>query len=242
MFAARSVFLPLVLAAAACAAETTSGTSLPRQSPFLPPGGAAPTAAPAETLEFTGVSLIGTKADLVFHDKAAKKSHWIAEGDTKDGIAVLRYDARRQQAVVKVNGVEKVLSLRKGSGPVNAPAAAQPLPTGFNVPVANAAVPVPVGAPVPPAAAPVASAPVPTAPVAAATKPDNPATPEAQVKAETEARMLVSDLLEIGMAQRKAYEEAQRKAAEGNASPTPAPGATQPSAGTPAQPEKPNGN
>ena len=31
---------------------------------------------------------------------------------------------------------------------------------------------------------------------------------------EREARMLVSDLLEIGMRQRKAYEEAQRKAAE----------------------------
>lgn len=37
-----------------------------------------------------------------------------------------------------------------------------------------------------------------------------PATPQ---EAEREARMLVSDLLEIGMQQRKAYEEAQRKAA-----------------------------
>ena len=33
------------------------------------------------------------------------------------------------------------------------------------------------------------------------------------VKQEREARMLVSDLLEIGMQQRKAYEEAARKAA-----------------------------
>jgi hypothetical protein len=31
-------------------------------------------------------------------------------------------------------------------------------------------------------------------------------------KQEREARMLVSDLLEIGMQQRKAYEEAQKKA------------------------------
>lgn len=37
-----------------------------------------------------------------------------------------------------------------------------------------------------------------------------PATP---AEAEREARMLVSDLLEIGIAHRKAYEEAQRKAA-----------------------------
>lgn len=72
-------------------------------------------------------------------------------------------------------------------------------------------------------------------------KPEAPATPESQVKAETEARMLVSDLLEIGMAQRKAYEEAQKRAAEGNATP-PANSATTTAAGTtpaPAtQPEK----
>lgn len=37
--------------------------------------------------------------------------------------------------------------------------------------------------------------------------------PSSPAEAEREARMLVSDLLEIGMAQRKAYEEAQRKAA-----------------------------
>jgi hypothetical protein len=40
-----------------------------------------------------------------------------------------------------------------------------------------------------------------------------PTTPaqEAIIKQETEARNLVSDLLEIGMAQRRAYEEAQRR-------------------------------
>ncbi len=76
-----------------------------------------------------------------------------------------------------------------------------------------------------------------------------------QARQEEEARMLVSDLLEIGMAQRKAYEEAQKRAASGQsaqaqpsqatAQPAPAPaqpmaaqptaeaGATQPTAGTP---------
>jgi hypothetical protein len=52
------------------------------------------------------------------------------------------------------------------------------------------------------------------------------------VKAETEARMLVSDLLEIGIAQRKAYEDAQRRAAEGKSGQPPA-------ADQPAQPAKP---
>jgi hypothetical protein len=48
--------------------------------------------------------------------------------------------------------------------------------------------------------------------------------------------MLVSDLLEIGMAQRRAYEEAQRKAAEGgaqNPSPPPNPAGTTPQSGQP---------
>lgn len=48
---------------------------------------------------------------------------------------------------------------------------------------------------------------VPVAPTVPLPPPSTPA------EAEREARMLVSDLLEIGMQQRKAYEEAQRKAA-----------------------------
>lgn len=40
--------------------------------------------------------------------------------------------------------------------------------------------------------------------------------PIAQLEQEREARMLVSDLLEIGIQQRKAYEAAQRSAAEKN--------------------------
>ena len=52
-------------------------------------------------------------------------------------------------------------------------------------------------------------------------QPVPPAPPQRQ---EAEARMLVSDLLEIGMAQRRAYEEAQRRQAQGNPPPAPAPG------------------
>jgi hypothetical protein len=146
--------------------------------------------------------------------------------------------------VVKVNGVEKTLQLRKGSGPLNAPTPVQPLPTGFNVANVNAGAPATPGGPMPMMlpATPVAAAAAPVAPPTP--KPEAPATPESQAKAETEARMLVSDLLEIGMAQRKAYEEAQRRAAEGNAQPatTQNPSATTPTAGTQPQPEKPNGN
>ena len=60
-------------------------------------------------------------------------------------------------------------------------------------------------------------------------KPTGEAKPLTVARQEEEARMLVSDLLEIGMAQRKAYEEAQKKAASGPPDqpappPTPPPG------------------
>jgi hypothetical protein len=42
--------------------------------------------------------------------------------------------------------------------------------------------------------------------------PQPPPAPGSIAQQETEARMLVSDLLEIGIQQRKAYEDAQKKA------------------------------
>ena len=53
----------------------------------------------------------------------------------------------------------------------------------------------------------------PLAPASGAAVPTEPAPLLTQAEQEREARMLVSDLLEIGLQQRKAYEEAQRKAA-----------------------------
>ncbi len=233
----RAAVIPFALAAAAWAQDKPLG--LPKNSPFedrRKP--AAQVAAASETIEFAGVSAMGKRTDLVIHDKTSKKSHWIAEGETKEGITVLKYDARREQVVVKVNGAEKILQLRKGSGPVNAVAGVPSLPSGFNTPMPTASVvqtnqqPGPSGgAPSPIAESPVAAAAQPTP------KPEGPPTPEGQQKQETEARMLVSDLLEIGMAQRKAYEDAQRRAASGETTP-PAAAAGAP-APTNTQPDKP---
>lgn len=232
---ARAALFPLLLVAVAAAAEKSTG--LPKNSPFMPAGGAAgPVEGAKENIEFAGVSSIGSKTDLIFYDKTAKKNHWIAVGESKEGISVVKYDERREQATVKVNGVEKILALRKGNASTGAPRAVAGLPASFNTPT-PAAMPLP--APVNPTSpamnpAPVAdvsaAAPAPSsAPAAASTPPPVPDTPQA--KQETEARMLVSDLLEIGMAQRKAYEEAQRKAAEGNAQ--------NPATATPAAPPNP---
>jgi hypothetical protein len=158
---------------------------------------------------------VGKLTEYIFVDKTNKKNHWIAKGDTKEGITVLNYDDQRQEAVVKINGTQKTLALRKATGPANAPGVVTNVQTGLASPPplplpAGAATQVSWSAPATPAPAPAAPAATPPAP-----KPETPNTPEAVAKAETEARMLVSDLLEIGMAQRKAYEEQQRKAAEG---------------------------
>jgi hypothetical protein len=231
------VLLAPAFAVALGAADTSTGIA--KESPFKLRGGpAAPTATATETIEFAGVSsIVGKKTDLIFYDKTAKKSHWITPGETKEGIAVINYDERREEAVVKINGVQKTLALRKPSGPVGTARPVAHQASGFNI-----ASPVPLPSPVaaPPAMqnAPAASNPgsAPTnptdspAPVNAA--PSSPA--EVQQKQETEARMLVSDLLEIGMAQRRAYEEAQRKAAQGNAPAAPAT-ADPTQAGQPAQ-------
>jgi hypothetical protein len=232
----RLVLVPLILAATAWGEDKPKGLST--ESPFAPAGGAAAPGAPAnENIEFAGVTTIGKRTDLIFYDKTAKKSHWLAKGETKAGITLLNYDAQREQAVVKVNGVEKVLTLRKGKGATGAPSqAVTTLPAGFNVSPSTGVPGVTLG-PTSGVAMAGNSASTPEAPPPAkpSPAPSGPVTPEMQARQETEARMLVSDLLEIGMAQRRAYEEAQRKAAEAN------PAAPTGQTATPPSAEKPNG-
>src|SRR6185436_20565272 len=97
-FIARIAFVPLLFAVALHAAEKT--TALPKSSPFGAPGAPPVAAADAtERIEFAGVSAVGKKTDLIFYDKTAKKSHWIGLGETKEGIAVVTYDERREQAI-----------------------------------------------------------------------------------------------------------------------------------------------
>ena len=200
-FTRNAALLPLLLAATTFGAE--SGTALSKLTPFgtaRAAGGAGDAA--GEIIEFTAVSTIGKKTELVFLDKTTKKNHWLAKGETKAGIALLNYDAALEQAVVKVNGVEKTLKLRKSQGAAGPGRTVAAVPTGFNVPA-----PAFTSAPAGMTAA--------VAPLPATPGPAGPATPQTQAQQETEARMLVSDLLEIGMAQRKAYEEKQKQAGGG---------------------------
>lgn len=233
---------PMLLRRAACfllviPAGLVAQTSLPKQSPFSPSGAAgANQVAANETLEFAGVSSVGKKTDVIIFDKATKRKHWIPIGETIEGISVVRYDASRDLAIVKVNGAEKVLPLRKATRSAPGPAPVAPVQMGFNVPP-PATTPAPAATQVaaPPPTQVAMAEPVPATQPAPVAPTPAPQTPEAHAKAETEARMLVSDLLEIGMAQRKAYEEAQRKAAAGatagQPAQPPAPGQTPPTAG-----------
>lgn len=228
------------------AAAETSGA--PKNSPFMPAttGGAAVVSA-SETIEFAGISSVGKRTDLIFHDKAAKKSRWVGVGETVEGISVVSFDPRRDEAVVKINGVQKTLALRKGSrtasGPAPAPVAVMPAAAGFAVPTP---LPLPGAEPLQgtnstnSAPGQMTAAPAPAAPPVAPAVPAGPVTPTQVAKQESDARMLVSDLLEIGMAQRKAYEEAHRRAAQGETAPaaatTPAPGQSGNAPATPGQP------
>jgi hypothetical protein len=97
----------------------------------------------------------------------------------------LSYDQGRDQAVVKFDGGTHVLSLRKAS-------------TSASMPIAAVFTPMQPG-PATPAAKPIVD------PSTLGKSPE-------VIKQEREARMLVSDLLEIGMEQRKAYEKAHQQA------------------------------
>lgn len=133
-----------------------------------------------------------------------KRSLWIPLGQTVGDISAVSYDALNDQAVIRAGGQTLTITLRK--------AAIKP---GTNI--VHTVAPPPMPAPV--ASAPATSpsgagpgAPVPGADPSLPPQPPPPA-PGTQAFKEQEARMLVTDLLEIGLEQRKAYEAAQREAA-----------------------------
>ncbi len=179
--------LAVLALAAALAGRAPAQAPLTKDSPFLPPAGSAE-AAPAanESLTLTGVSGLGKNALVCIYDTQAKRGYWIPVGTTTEGIKVLNYDNARDQAVITVGGQQKLLTLRNSS-------------------IANAGSN--PGQPAPSFASPTTAMPTPTQGT-----PQPPPPPGSVAQQETEARMLVSDLLEIGMQQRKAYEEAQKKA------------------------------
>ncbi len=165
-----------------------------KDSPFLPRGTAvtAPAGAANDGYQLSGYVALAKGGMLSVTRVSDKRSLWIPVGSTVNDITAVSYDSNNDQAVIRVGGQTLSISLRKSS-----------VVPGHNI--------APVAATAAPAAAPALPAP----PAVNPALPPQPPPPALGTQAyqEREARMLVTDLLEIGLEQRKAYEAAQREAA-----------------------------
>jgi len=174
------------LALLASGAAAFGQATLVGNSPFMPAGGAAgAAAAPAEAYELAGSSVQGNDVSVCIFERQAKHSRWIPVGGISDGIHVISFDAAHDKVVVTIGGAIKELSMRK------------PMFASVSTPSLARAAPAVIEPAAPPA--PIAS--------------DSPAPARTAAQEQREARMLVSDLLEIGVQQRKAYQDAKQKAA-----------------------------
>lgn len=166
-----------------------------KDSPFLPPSSAAPAGQAASAgYALTGMTVVGKDTLLSVTNQSDKRSVWIPVGKTSGDITAVSYDPAAEKAVIRAGGQNYTLVLKKGAV-LPGPAVTFPQPA----PTATAAAPQPTPPPVE----------VP------------PGNLSPQEEKEMEARMLVTDLLEIGQQQRKAYAEAQRQAAAKGTGQTP---------------------
>ena len=160
-------------------------------SPFAAQRGAGPSAGPAEAYELAGSTTEGSQVTVCIYVRQKKHSEWIGVGETSGGIRVVSYDAASDSAVVMIDGARKDLAMRQATVAALGPSYDPRVQAAGGGLVASL-VPAPSG----------------------------PSTPESLAHDQREARMLVSDLLEIGVQQRKAYQDAKQKAAA-SASPQP---------------------
>ena len=108
----RRTLLPLALTGGVSLGAAQ--TELPKSSPFMSLGGPGVPTAAVEVIEFAAVRTIGPRTEIDLYDTQLKKNHWIPLGGTADGMSVLSYDARHDQIIAKIDGVNKTLRLRQG--------------------------------------------------------------------------------------------------------------------------------
>jgi hypothetical protein len=184
------------LAALGCAGTLFGQTALVANSPFAPVGAAAESVAnaPAEAFELAGSTVQGSQVTVCIFERKKKHSEWIPVGGESDGVHVISYDGAHDTVVVTIGGERKQLSMQKSVvASTNPPAGGRAL-------------------------APARAVAAPVAPIASSA-PDAPANPATAARDQREARMLVSDLLEIGVQQRKAYQDAKQRTASGTPPP-----------------------
>jgi len=178
------IAMALAFAAALSAAE-------PGASPFLPAGSKPAPAAPAPDLDLQGlqlseISVIGDEQQFNLVNTRTKQSFWLGLGASEGGFTVESYDAEGDSVVVSRGGKTRRLELRQSkiiaSGAANS-----------TLPALKSA------------------SDVPDLQIVGVDEVKNPKTPKEIKQAEFEARMLVSDLLEISM-QERARQRALREA------------------------------
>jgi hypothetical protein len=171
----------LAVAALRVASVGAAQVALVKDSPFLPPGSAAGGSGPegGPSYELAGGSVTSQGSEVCIYDVKGKRSHWIGVGGEDGAVQVVSYDPAGDCAVVRINGVQQTLELRKEAGPVNLGSAAPFVAAGAYAPSS-----LPAGLTV------------------------------EEARKRREARMLVTDLMDIGMRQRRAHEEAMRQAAQ----------------------------
>jgi len=197
MFTRRRIAVTLLIAASSVLAPIAVGAGA---SPFVPPSKAPAAPAPAsdpvlDAIELSGISIIGDEQRFNLVDTRTKKSFWVELHATENGLTVESYNPEDDSVVVRHGDRRRRVELRRSvivaSGGAPRPA---PLP-GEDLP----GVPPPVE--IPPH-------------IQGVDEIKDPKTPEEIKQAEFEARMLVSDLLQISMrerARRKALREQQAK-------------------------------
>jgi len=192
------------LSTAGAAANGAEADSL-----FDRPAPAAAAQAPAGdaelgALQLSGISSLGGTSMFNFVDPRSNKSFWVPLNGSTNGFSVTAFDEKTVTVTVARNGQVRSMQLRQ------AQIAAMPTTTAVT------ASPTPVSVP----ARPPGSPPMTVVRTADGGEIANPKTPQEIAQAEMEARMMVSDLLEISMQERarqKALREAQQKAGQGAA-------------------------
>ncbi len=175
----------LTIAPCLGAAENPAATS--PSVPVSPPASASPAPAQPARWELAGVLGIRETLTVRINDTVEKTGAWLRVGESFGPAKLVAADA--DTATLQVGTERTVLGLRiDGVAPGEA--------TPVTATASTAATPAATPAPLPSTGDPEADA-----------KRD-------QLIAEREARMLVSDLLEISMIQRKAYEDKQAEAAK----------------------------
>jgi len=202
-------FAPIILtflsATFACAAGVDS---LRERSPFVPPSAPQQTDANAlSTVELTGILSVGGKPQFSVRDTSTGRSFWLGLGETQEGLTARSYDAAASSVVIEGRGARRNIVIREArvtTAPPPPPVvAAQPPPQNTSNPAVVAGGAQPAVQPMTPAQKKQAQAQV------------RDAKGRTNEEAERDARLLVSDLMDLSVQERRRYEENQRRLARG---------------------------